>query len=385
MQTIKSELIRLSRPEELKPLLSSTGSCISLYFPISQENFNPSDDERRWKQVIHQLEGEASKYPQVKDLVDSLKSWEDLGSDRQGREKTLVVFRSPEFFYRMWVPVELAEKTVVGPQFYVRPLLPYLSESEFYILALSQHNTRLLRCTWESAEPVELTGAATDFDGYMNLDKPDHNQNDNSAAGPGSGMLRGIVQSTSTVKEDRNEYLAHYFRQLDRALGHILRDSKALVILVGVDYEQAAYRSISTYPHLVTEGVHGAPNGLKGGEMHARALGVLEQNRLKIVDEVISEYNHLAGGGRATNRLKDIVTAAHDGRIVKLVLSDSKEQAGVMDEATYEVTGSDRETSQNYDLLNDAAVQTILHAGQVYVAPNKQMPNGAPLIAVFRY
>jgi hypothetical protein len=77
------------------------------------------------------------------------------------------------------------------------------------------------------------------------------------------------------------------------------------------------------------------------------------------------------------------VTAAHDGRIVKLIVSDSLEQAGAMDEATHQVTGNNN--GGEYDLLNNAAVETILHAGQVFVAPNKKMPNGSPLAAIFRY
>jgi hypothetical protein len=386
MQTIKSELIRLSRPEELKSLLSSAGPCISLYFPVGRETFNPGDDERRWKQAVRQLEGEALlKDSQSKELTESLTNWEEVGGDRQGRDSTLVVFRSPEFFYRMWVPVDLAEKTVVGPQFYIRPLIPFLNYPEFYILALSQHDTRLLRCTQNSSEPVDLTGATASFDQWMNTEQMDHNRKNKASAGPSSGSSKGIMQGTSTEEEDWQQYMGHYFRQIDKALSQVLRDSKAPIILVGVEYELALYGQVTGHPHVLSEGVHGAPNGLKGGEMHARALEVLEHHRLRVIDEVIAEYNHLAGGGRATNRLKEIVTAAHDGRVLKLVLSDSTEQSGAMDEATHEVSGAAGEDGKSYELLNDAAVQTILHAGQVYVAPQKKIPNGAPCIAVFRY
>jgi hypothetical protein len=179
--------------------------------------------------------------------------------------------------------------------------------------------------------------------------------------------------------------LAHYFKQIDRALNATLKD-KELVIPVAVEHELALYRSISSYPNLLDDGIHGAPNGLKGGEMHSRALDLLERYHLQEVEKVLGEYNHLAGGGRATNRLKEIVAAAHDGRLNKLVVSDSLDSVGAMDEATHEVSGArNGESGEGYDLLNDAAVQTILHAGQVFVAPNKMMPNGTPLIGIFRY
>jgi Bacterial archaeo-eukaryotic release factor family 3 len=157
------------------------------------------------------------------------------------------------------------------------------------------------------------------------------------------------------------------------------------VILAGVEYEVSLYRTQSSFPRLLDLSIHGAPNSLKGGEMHSRALELMEQHRLQQAEKVIAEYNHLAGGGRATNRLKEIVTAAHDGRVNKLVLSDTLEVTGAMDDATHQVSGSKNAENEQYDLLNDAAVQTILHAGQVHAAPNQAMPNGTPIIAVFRY
>jgi hypothetical protein len=83
--------------------------------------------------------------------------------------------------------------------------------------------------------------------------------------------------------------------------------------------------------------------------------------------------------------LKDIVTAAHDGRVLMLLVSDSQEQSGVFDEATHRVKGGDTGNSGDEDLVNDAAVQTILHVGDVLVVPHAKMPNGSPLAAIFRY
>lgn len=384
METIKSELVRLRRPEELKGLLSSNGPCISLYFPVSRENLNPGEDERRWKQVMRRLEPELLRLGNnTRDLVEPLRSWDAVSEDRNGKGKTLVVFRSPDRFYRMWLRAELGERIKIAPHFFIRPLLPLMNDPVFCILALSLNDIRLLRCTLDSAEQIPLTGALTSFERYMNSAKPDHQLENRTSAGPSSGSSKGVTGGTGTEAEDRAQYVAHYFRQIDRALNATLRDTCEPVVLVGVEYELSLYRSISTYPRLAGEGVHGAPNGLKGGEMHARAIEALRQHRAAILDQVVTEYNHLVGGGRATNRLKEIVTAAHDGRVVKLIVSDSLEQPGAMDETTYQVTGNNN--GGEYDLLNKAAVETILHAGQVFVAPNKKMPNGSPLAAIFRY
>jgi hypothetical protein len=95
---------------------------------------------------------------------------------------------------------------------------------------------------------------------------------------------------------------------------------------------------------------------------------------------VLAEYDHKVGGG-ASNRLKDVLTAAHDGRVLTLVVSDSLTPTGTFDEATNQAIGG----KGDQDLVNDAAAQTILHAGNVLVAPNSKMPHGSPVAAVFRY
>jgi Bacterial archaeo-eukaryotic release factor family 7 len=74
------------------------------------------------------------------------------------------------------------------------------------------------------------------------------------------------------AKEDKDEYLAHFYKQIDRGLNEILRGKTEPVVPVGVEYELALYRSVNTYPHLAEEVVHGAPNSLKAGEMHALSM-----------------------------------------------------------------------------------------------------------------
>jgi hypothetical protein len=155
-------------------------------------------------------------------------------------------------------------------------------------------------------------------------------------------------------------------------------------VLAGVEYEIALYRSTSKFSRLAHEAVEGAPNSLKAGEMHARAIEAIQRCYDRKVDEALAEYNHKVGGG-GTNRLKDVVTAAHDGRVLTLLVSDSLQTTGVFDETTHTVKGRETGTVEDEDLVNDAVVQTILHAGQIFVAPNGKMPHGSPVAAIYRF
>ena len=154
-------------------------------------------------------------------------------------------------------------------------------------------------------------------------------------------------------------------------------------MLFAVEYEVPIYREVNMYPHLLPESVHGAPNGLKSGEMHARAIEALNRSYDRKVDESLAEWNHKVGGG-GSSHLKEVVTAAHDGRVLTLLVSDSQEPTGYFDEATNSVKAHGAEADKQ-DLVNDAVVQTILHAGKVLVASAKKMPHGVPAAAIFRF
>jgi len=322
----------------------------------------------------------------ARELVESIRDWDGILQGQQQQGRSIAVLRSPDVFRVAWIEEAVKSRAEIGPHFYIRPLLPDLTRDKtFYILALSQKDVRLLRCTARTSEEVPFPQhVAASFDAYMNTDKPDHLTEGRSAPGPGAGSSKGVMFTVSSEREDKAEYLAHFYRQIDRGVEEVLRGKSEPVVLAGVEYELALYRSLNSNLHLAQESVQGAPNSLKSGEMHARALDALSRCHEKKVDEALAQYNHKVGAG-ASNRLKDVVTAAHDGRVLTLLVSDSLETIGVFDEPTHTVKGRETGGSEDEDLINDAAVQTILHAGQVFVVSNGKMPNGAPLAAIFRF
>jgi hypothetical protein len=382
---MKAELAELQTLKDLKPMLSSEGLCLSIYISLSTapNAQGIKTNSLLWREMIDELQGQVDKWgAEGRELLESVSDWNALTEDLELRGKSLAVFRSKDMFRVVFLQQETANRAEIGPQFYIRPLLPELAKDKlFYILALSQNDVRMLRCTLTSSEEVPLSGGVkTSFDDYQDMQKPDHNNKNRASPGPSSGSSKGIMQGTSTDAEARDEYLTHFYKQIGLGVFETLRGKTEPVVPVGVDYELALFRRVNSYPHLSEESVHGAPNGLKAGEMHARAIEALAKAYEKKLDKVLAEYDHKVGGG-ASNRLKDVVTAAHDGRVLTLVVSDSLTPTGTFDEATNQAIGG----KGDQDLVNDAAVQTILHAGNVLVAPNNKMPHGSPVAAVFRY
>jgi hypothetical protein len=389
MDTLKAELAEFQTARDLKTILAAEGPCLSAYISLSTAPTNQSarTNALEWKETLRTLESKVQQNgAAARELFESIRDWDGILQGQPPQGRSVAVLRSPDVFRVTWIEEPVKSRAELGPHFYIRPLLPELTRDKtFYILALSQKNVRLLRCTSRTSEEVPFPQhIATSYEAYMNTAKPDHLTEGRAAPGPGAGSSKGVMFTVSADREDKDQYLAHFYRQIDRGMEEILRGKSEPVVLAGVEYELALYRSLNSNLHLAQECVQGAPNSLKSGEMHARALDAMLRCYEKKVDEALAQYNHKVGAG-ASNRLKEVVTAAHDGRVLTLLVSDSLETTGVFDESTHTVKGRETGSSEDEDLINDAAVQTILHAGQVFVVANGKMPNGAPLAAIFRF
>lgn len=397
MDTVKGEVTAFEKLEDLRTLLAGSSPCLSVYMPLSEaskegKNPNAKQNELHWKECLHTLDERVSHFGVAgQELINSVSDWNAVAPENQGNGtnegRSIAVFRSPDIFQVTMLDGEVADRAVLGPHFYIRPLLAeVVRDKTFYLLALSQKNTRLLRCTMHTSEEIPFPAdIKNDFEVWMNQVKPDHTSVYNAMSAGAQGASGPNALAPKGADQDaKDEYLSHYFKQVDRGVSEILKGHTEPLVLCAVEYELPLYRDVNTYSNLAEEEVRGAPNGLKSGEMHARAIQALEVCYANKVEKALADWNHRVGGG-ASSRLKDVVTAAHDGRVLTLIVSESQEKTGIFDEATHSVKGRETGTPEDEDLVNDAAVQTILHAGNVLIAPQNQMPNGSALAAIFRY
>ena len=91
------------------------------------------------------------------------------------------------------------------------------------------------------------------------------------------------------------------------------------------------------------------------------------------------------GPERTSLSLKEIVKAAWDGRVLDLFVARGAKEMGNFDEATHRVRTHADDRPGDEDLINAAAVQTINHAGNVFVLPRNKIPHGSQIAAVMRY
>lgn len=376
MTTTESEVLTSAG---LRRLAAATHPCITLVLPLN----GISDPRIRLKDAIRSLESQVEE----KSMLASVSGLAERDEVARGSKGALVILRSPEVFEHFITDQNVPEIVEAGEHFNIRPILAIAEKQKlFYILALSQKHVRVLRCSQKDSEDVALpSGTPASLDDSKQTSKPDHDLENRSSGGPSMGSMKGVMFGTSSGKEDKDEYLLHFIMEVEKGVHTLLKDSGAPLVVVAVEHELAVYKRVNTYPHLIDPGVHGAPDGLKGGEMHKRALELLQASTPEPVRKILDGFDKHVGTGHASTHAQEIVKAAHEGRVSHLLFQENAQYMGNFDEIRQKVKRHDDAIEQKHDLINAAVVETLRHGGDVYVLSGDKMPKGVPLAAMLRY
>jgi hypothetical protein len=336
------------------------------------------------EQILSGRQVDASKQTQLLEPLYEFEASEQSSEREPG--SGFVIFRSPRTFQHFYVSKPLDEMVAVGDHFYILPLIPIVNSGKvFYILALSQKHIRLLRCTPDSTEEAPLPNRVPrTLEDAIQTDQPDHMLDNRSFAGPSVGSMKGVMFGTGSDHEAKDEYLLHFYKQVDQGLNELLKNEDAPVVLAGVEYELSLYRRVSSYRRLAPEGVHGAPDGLKGGELRRRAEELVQASFEAPLEQALRAYEKLGPEQRSSD-WKEVVKAAYQGRVAHLFLAEGAKEFGAFDNETQTVQQHNPPGPGDEDLVNAAAVETLLHGGLVDILPPEKAPDGARVAALLRY
>lgn len=385
----------LFRNAELKDLASKiNGTCVSIYMPAHRVGREQQQDPVRLKNLLDRAEGELVETGlRAPDARSLLKNARELISDNdfwQHQSDGLAVFIDGEGTLTYRLPLNFDELVFVGEQFHIKPLLPMLSgDGQFFVLAISQKDIRLLQGTRYTVESVDIGDVPTSMAEALWFDDPERQLQWHTATQPpqGRGDRPAAFHGQGTIENNVKNTLLRYLQRVDRELGDLLQNGGRPLVLVGVDYLLPIYREANSYPHLIEEGVEGNPDDLSAKELHQRAWQVVEPIFSASQQEATSRYKELAGMGsdEASNDLNEIVKAAFYGRVETLFVALGVQRWGSFDAETNMVELHEEYRNGDQDLLDLAATHTINNSGTVYATPPGDVPGGREAAAIFRY
>jgi hypothetical protein len=355
--------------ESIKDFLSTAGPCITI---VSSAEGLPAA-----------LKAVRKTLTAAKQNPDKLLRGADDAVPKKNGRSGIAILSAPGFM--RVIPVGAGVKPIVkvADRFDLRTLLAIDAAGQpFYVLALSQKRTRILECTQHSSQEVPFpAGFPQSLQEFKQTEQPDHVLDNRSSPGPDVGAMKGVMFGTSTDREKKDEYLAHFFVSVDRAVNTALANRRNPLVAAAVESELALYRRVNTYATLVEPGVHGAPDGLEGGEIHKRALEIIQSRAEPAIAEALGEFDKKVGTGRASVRIQDIVAAAFEGRVSHFLFQENAHYEGSYDPMRQRV----KHGEETEDLVDAAAYQTIVHGGEARIVCGSAMPNGVPVCALFRY
>lgn len=380
----------LNRDELQSLARQSGGPRVSLYLPTYRAGTEVQQNPIRFKNLLRQAEERlAAQGHDETRVADLLRPAREILEDHpywQHQSDGLAVFLAPEGMRRYRVPVSFEELVVVGERFHLTPLLPFLTgDGRFYVLALSQKRVRLFEGSRDSIREIDLRDLPESLSDALGYDWEQRSlQFRSGVVGTPQGR-RAIYHGHGAGNDDAKEEISRFLQLVDNGLERLLHDRQAPLVVAAVDYVSALFREVSSYPNLVEQGVDGNPDALSPEELHRAAWERVEPLFHRGEEAAVELFQELQGTGRASDDLAQVVPAAVDGRVDTLFVAVGAHQWGRFDAAQRRVEVEDGPNGGNEDLLDRAALESLLHGATVYAVDPAKVPGDGRLAAVFRY
>ncbi len=356
--------------QDLQALWSDASQpCVSIYLPTHDKGPDTQADPIALKNLARtaqqRLAALSLREPESRALLAPL---EALAGDRavwQEPGAGLAVFRSPGLFRTFHLARPPVERVVVSHRFHTRPLLPCLDDNApFHVLAVSLNAVRLLRATAQDVQAVPLPAAPQSLRDFTRYDDPQQD--------PQLRSVGGTTLSFGGTEVNFEDQHRRYLRAIARAVSPALGERAAPLVFAGVEEWFGLYREVADAPQralLVPRAVAGNPDRLSAEALRDRALELLRPPQEAARDAADAEYRRLAGTGRTSARLAQVLRAARAGRVATLLLACDAERWGRFASGAGDVEIHDPPAAGDDELLDLAASLVLQSGGQVLPLP----------------
>ena len=269
------------------------------------------------------------------------------------------------------LPNRLGDHVEVSGRFHLKPLLRSVAFPQVgFVLALAQGSVRLLEVV------ADLEPSAVRVE-----DMPSSVA---SAVGKASVTDRSPSRRIQG-SEGRKVRMRQYVRQIDRSLRPLFNGLDVPLILAATEPLDSIFRSVNSYPHLVSEGIMGNPEALSDADLVAQMRIVLDRLQANELRSLKERFELQFADGRATGDIAEAARAATFGVVDTLLVDIDEAVPGYIDEENGAVTFSETSDAVNYGVVDEIARRAWLSGARVLAVRREDIPGRGSLAAILRY
>jgi hypothetical protein len=399
----------MTHGDALRTLASHRGwPSISIYLHTHRTVTEKEQDRIRLKNLLRSacdelVSGGMAQPEATAACAPASELLEDDAFWREGTEG-LALFVADGAVEIIKLDTQVPEQSVVGDRFYLRPLFAaHQGERRFHALALDKNGCRLFRGDGATIDQIPLEGVPVSLADELKYDQREESLQMSTFAGPqataGAGRSQGMFHGHGGEKDVEKTDLERYLRKVERAVTKIACEDSTPLVLLGVEYEIAVYRALSTCRTLIDEHVTGATDEMPIHQIHALSLAALEPHFSAQSHAAVAQVDDKSGSAVVTRDPAQIVEAAVAGRVRILLLDDGIGPFGTFDREAFtaDIVCADaprmlRESPASaessgacgWDLVDLAAAETLLQGGEVFAFSGEDSPVSG-VAALLRY
>jgi hypothetical protein len=359
--------------------------CVSIFLKTESGMGATDRNFKRLKELLQNAEAQLSKAPiglvETADLFAPALSFAQQVRLNPHTEGGIGLFLARNFFRHFVLTGKQQDHVAIGRRFFIRPMLRYLANDHFFLLALSQDHVKLFQGTAEGLKELYVTGVPENLRQDFETQSFERESEFHTASPAIAGKLSAIFHGSQPQQKDK---ILHFFRNVNEGIASRLKGQSAPLVLAAVHYLMPIYHRVNSYPHLLDEGIFGNPDIQAEELLHSAARIILNTHSERERDSVLKVYTESINTGITSSNLRDVVVAAVRGRIRFLLVPEDTEQWGTFDSPDVVHVHAQREAGDD-ELLNLAVVSTLRNGGKAFIAPKDFLPEGASLAAVFRF
>ncbi|MES2645619.1 MAG: hypothetical protein V4717_02000 [Bacteroidota bacterium] len=381
--------------ERFTELANYQADCtVSLFMPTHRAGVevNEQFDPIAFKNALNTIEQTLREKGRGEDSIKALLQpgyelvrddafWLDLSEG-------LAVFIADGFFKYIKMPVSAELKVVVEPTFYVTPLIPILTSSEyFYLLVISKHKIKLFKGDAFGMYhlALDLPQGIEEVKRLSGLDATTFRTGESGRRAPDVSQP-GQTHGSGGGNPDDKDNIATYFKAIDDILWEkVLNKENVPLLLAGVEYEIPIYKATTKYKNVWEQGLTGNREYQDTDSLYRDAKELLAAYFLQKTSKALELYGNKSGTALTTDNFEDIIPASFYGRISHLFVCQGEHLWGSFDEMGNELNIHAAPETGSEDLIDHAVVKTLATGGEVFLLQKEAMPAAGSLAAILRY